>query len=116
MEYTNPSQINPQDPNFASQPAGNVPPPPPQQQQVGIRSMESDLSSIQESGGEAPQSQIVSAPELSALRETPSSQPSFTPPSTSSPTPEIISADSTGRTQHFSISFIISTGSYFSLF
>ncbi|MCX7616178.1 MAG: hypothetical protein N2Z68_02190 [Patescibacteria group bacterium] len=91
MEYTNPSQINPQDPNSASQPTGSVPPPPPQQQQVGIRSMESDLSSIQESGGEAPQSQIVSAPELSALREAPSSQPSFTPPSASSPTPENLS-------------------------
>jgi hypothetical protein len=43
----------------------NAPPPPPStEQQVGIRSMSSDIESIRQSGGEAPQSQIVSAPEL----------------------------------------------------
>lgn len=61
------------DQNFYSNPSqdqGNIPPPPPSQdQQVGIRSMSSDLQSIQQSGGEAPQSQIVNAPELSSLKQ-----------------------------------------------
>ena len=62
-----PQNVYPGSPNQTGQ-SGNVPPPPPQEQQVGIRSMESDLKSIQQTGGESPQSQIISAPELSAAR------------------------------------------------
>ena len=43
----------------------NVPPPPPSQEaQMGVRTMQSDLESIKQSGGESPQSQIINAPEL----------------------------------------------------
>ncbi len=42
-----------------------VPPPPPSyDQQVGVRTMASDMQSIQQSGGESPQSQILSANEV----------------------------------------------------
>ncbi len=45
--------------------SSNVPPPPPSMDsQVGVRSMQSDLESVKQSGGEAPQSQIINAPEL----------------------------------------------------
>lgn len=60
----------------------NVPPPPPSQEaQVGIRSMQSDLESIKQSGGEAPQSQIINAPELAQFSQSAApAQPQYTPP------------------------------------
>lgn len=65
-------QQNPQ-----SEPSNIPSSPPSPEDQVGVRSMGSDLQSIQQSGGEAPQSQIVSAPELSATRQAEPS-PSYT--------------------------------------
>jgi hypothetical protein len=62
----------------------NVPPPPPSQDaQVGVRSMQSDLESIKQSGGEAPQSQIISAPELAKFNDPTPAQPSYVPPAPS---------------------------------
>jgi hypothetical protein len=67
-----------------SQNQQGVPPPPPSPEaQIGVRNMQSDLESIRQSGGESPQSQIMSAPELSrpdqysnpAPVQTPSPQP-----------------------------------------
>jgi len=57
---------NPNPYQFPNQPGqSNVPPPPPSPEaQVGVRGMQSDLESIKQSGGEAPQSQIINAPEL----------------------------------------------------
>ena len=49
-----------------SQDQQGVPPPPPSPEaQIGVRNMQSDLESVRQSGGEAPQSQIMNAPELS---------------------------------------------------
>ncbi len=42
---------------------GSVPPPPSPDEQVGVRSMESDTESMNQSGGGAPQSQVFSASE-----------------------------------------------------
>ncbi len=52
--------------------SSNIPPPPPSMDsQVGVRSMQSDLESVKQSGGEAPQSQIINTPELSAMGQQP---------------------------------------------
>lgn len=62
-----------------------VPPPPPSyDQQVGIRTMSSDSESIRQSGGESPQSEILSANEIF---HAPESQQPFTPPAASVPVP-----------------------------
>jgi len=47
----------------------NVPPPPPSaEDQVAVRTMASDLESIKQTGGDSPESQIISAPEVSTAR------------------------------------------------
>jgi len=58
-----------------------VPPPPPSyDQQVGVRSMASDMQSIQQSGGESPQSQILSAQDV--FKSPQQDQSQFIPPAT----------------------------------
>jgi len=70
---------------FGSSESSPIPPPPIEQQKVGVRSMESDLSSVKTSGGEQPQTQIVDAPKLVKNDSLSSlSQPSFGSPSTQS--------------------------------
>jgi hypothetical protein len=60
----NPSSFSPFGNNGTGQQnQPNVPPPPSFDQQVGVRTMQSDMESIRQSGGEAPQSQVVSAAE-----------------------------------------------------
>ena len=66
--------------------SGNVPPPPPSpDQQVGVRSMESDLESIRQTGGEAPAPQIINAPELSGQKQEMSVGPQEVPPAPPAP-------------------------------
>lgn len=69
---------NPSPYNFPGQQdqSSNIPPPPPSPEaQVGIRSMQSDLESVKQSGGEAPQSQIINAPELATMGQQPDAAP-----------------------------------------
>lgn len=108
-----PQNVYPGSPNQTGQP-GNIPPPPPQEQQVGIRSMESDLKSIQQTGGESPQSQIISAPELSAARnqQTPP-RPPYQP--TPAPSPGQPSAADISATPTLSEEPIISPKKSFGL-
>ncbi len=64
-----------------SQNQQGVPPPPPSPEaQIGVRSMQSDLESVRQSGGESPQSQIMSAPELSQPGQYQSPTPAQTQP------------------------------------
>ncbi|HPW34152.1 MAG TPA: hypothetical protein PK367_00100 [Candidatus Paceibacterota bacterium] len=78
MENQNPYQFPSQ-----GQSNQNIPPSPPSPEgQIGIRSMQSDLESIHQSGGEAPQSQIISAPELASTNQSfvnPNPSPSIEP-------------------------------------
>lgn len=91
MNAQDPTQYRPQDPSSQNIPGSAepvVPPPPSPEQQVGVRSMESDLESIHQTGGESPQPQIVSAPELSGQRSAsePTPQPQQPTPQSSDPT------------------------------
>jgi hypothetical protein len=101
---------NPNPYNFPDQQGqqSNVPPPPPTPEtQVGIRSMQSDLESIKQSGGEAPQSQIINAPELATMGQQPEAAPqtnfraseSATPSPTFSSSPEVQPSSETPQSE-----------------
>lgn len=78
----NPYQFQGQNP----QDQQGVPPPPPSPEaQIGVRSMQSDLESVRQSGGESPQSQIMNAPELSRPDQYSNPAPSQTQPPQASP-------------------------------
>lgn len=63
----NPQQYNPGQNIQGGQ--SNVPPPPPSaEDQVAVRTMASDLESIKQTGGDSPEPQIISAPEVSTAR------------------------------------------------
>jgi hypothetical protein len=55
----------------------SVPPPPSSDQQIGVRTMESDIESVRQSGGEQPQSRVVNAGEVFGSAQQESFQPSF---------------------------------------
>lgn len=65
--------------NQSQQNQDNIPPSPTSDSGVEARTMQSDMESVRQSGGEAPQSQIVNAPEIhqdAPVQEAPSPTPS----------------------------------------
>lgn len=66
----------------------SVPPPPPSpEERVGVRTMNSDMESVKQTGGSAPQPEIVNAPTLSSQQPSPiGGQPSSPASMSSTPT------------------------------
>lgn len=66
--------------NSAPQQTGpNVPPPPSSDQQIGVRTMESDIESVRQSGGEQPQTQMMNAGDVAESIPQEPFQPAFQP-------------------------------------
>ncbi|MBP6855724.1 MAG: hypothetical protein KBC26_01995 [Candidatus Pacebacteria bacterium] len=85
--------------NYQQNNQTNIPPSPPSpEEQVGVRTMASDVQSVQQSGGEMPQSQVINAPELSTTNQATNiyQQPQqSTPPQESTPAPQVVQEETT---------------------
>lgn len=85
--------------NYQQNNQTNIPPSPPSpEEQVGVRTMASDVQSVQQSGGEMPQSQVINAPELSTTDQATNiyQQPQqSTSPQESTPAPQVVQEEAT---------------------